>query len=301
MDPFSQYLIFAEPYIELSAFDIDFDTNFVVPAASAISSPTLSSQTLPSPALSSHPSSTSYVSSVDGQEQQQPVDPWSPEWSPWADQELLQLLLNADAGPATSSWDDDEGLGAMAGDAELPVGHTAGPQAEDATALPASASRGATPPITGAMPPLTLPVPVPGNHSESPAPSSSTSAALHNEQPTDDAQTVSAGSSPPALALVPTSPPAHSPVSSSTSRSSSQAARKSRAHPYALMCQHCAFVQESGRKWDLARHVKTHAPVRKKFVCGRGGCEEVFSRRDAVRRHQKNANARCALAQDDDV
>ncbi|KAI0048081.1 hypothetical protein FA95DRAFT_1123171 [Auriscalpium vulgare] len=34
--------------------------------------------------------------------------------------------------------------------------------------------------------------------------------------------------------------------------------------------------------------------ARKKFVCGRRGCKEVFSRMDAVRRHQKNPNARCA-------
>ncbi|KAI0046637.1 hypothetical protein FA95DRAFT_1345263 [Auriscalpium vulgare] len=151
-------------------------------------------------------------------------------------------------------------------------------------------------PITSVMSPSSLP----GDTSL--APSSSTSAALHDEQPADDAQTVTAGPSPPPVAL-PTPPPAlHSAVSSSASRSSAHAAtRMSRVHPYARVCPHCSFVQENGRLWDLKRHVKTHDPVRRKFVCGRGGCGEAFSRKDAVMRHQSNPNARCAIALGDNA
>ncbi|KAI0046657.1 hypothetical protein FA95DRAFT_1573011 [Auriscalpium vulgare] len=302
MDSFSQHLIFAEPYIELSAFDIDFDNSFLMPAASATD--TMSLPALSSPTLSAHLSSSTpsfpHAAFVDEQEQQQPIDPSNPalEWDSAIEAQLQLLLLNADADPVTvpmSVSDVSDSL--IVNPAILSLaqaGQTI--DSEDATALPGSHDQ---PPEPGVP---VLPMPLTPQNDAPP-----TSIALdESQQPTHTVPTgVShfASAAPlripsaPALPL-PLSPPGSSTAASQAGRTTH---RKTRAHPYALACPQCPFVQENGRVWDLKRHVKTHEPDRKKFVCDRRGCEEIFSRMDAVRRHQKNPNAWCALAQADDA
>ncbi|KAI0046660.1 hypothetical protein FA95DRAFT_1493681 [Auriscalpium vulgare] len=125
-----------------------------------------------------------------------------------------------------------------------------------------------------------------------------TTAVLPQQRTYQDTHAVVAGSYTPSLAprappLPPSRLPAHSP-GSSTASTPSQPRRKHRRAP--LRCPHCPFVQENGRAWDLKRHARTHEGARKKLVCGRRGCKEVFSRMDAVRRHQRSRTARCTTA-----
>ncbi|KAI0046666.1 hypothetical protein FA95DRAFT_1606723 [Auriscalpium vulgare] len=289
MDPFSQHLLYTEFYTGQDPPALNIDVTAGASVYDALS-----------PTLSAHLSSTSYISSaafVEEKEQQQaqPADSWFSEWDLWIDAQLKLLLLNADPAPPTSSWDVESSFTlaaystclALAGTAYMP-----GELVEDAT-LPWSREEPA--PVAGAPDRDMMPAPL-TQLSDSLAPSTS-NALLAPLPANEDTHAVVAGLSPPSLAVnaqpIPLSrPPAHSPASSGTS---SPARRKHRPPP--LRCTHCPFVQENGRRWDMDRHVKTHDGVRKKFVCGRRGCKEIFSRMDAVRRHQKNPNARCALAQ----
>ncbi|KAI0074031.1 hypothetical protein K474DRAFT_1602299 [Panus rudis PR-1116 ss-1] len=84
-------------------------------------------------------------------------------------------------------------------------------------------------------------------------------------------------------------------------------------------CPHpnCLYVQKNGRKPDFRRHVQTHLRNNNDptwICCGKpvgpndprwdsarewngyrmfGGCWQTFSRRDALKRHLKNANNSC--------
>ncbi|KAI0046634.1 hypothetical protein FA95DRAFT_1345243 [Auriscalpium vulgare] len=265
MDPFSQHLFSTEFYNEQepSAFDIDV---------------TVRASEAPSPTQSAHVCSTSSVLSsafVHAQEQQQPFDPWSPDWDMWIDAQLKLLLLNADPAPATSFAVDP---------AILSLAHS-GHTVEDATA-----AREQQPGPAG-TPVLQMPLTPQSDSLAAP-----TSIVLADSQQHTSAAPTTAHAPASLQAFVPGAQalpfPLSFPASATTaSQDARKTARKTRAHPYALACPRCSFVQENGRKWDLDRHVKTHHGVRKKYVCGRRGCKEVFSRMDAVRRHQKNPNA----------
>ncbi|KAI0046658.1 hypothetical protein FA95DRAFT_1346644 [Auriscalpium vulgare] len=277
MDSFSQYRLHTEVYSqsgqEITAFDIDVTAG--ASEAYDATSPTLFAL-LPS-------SSISPTEFIDEQEQQQPVDPWSPpDWDTWIDAQLKLLLLDAEPAPATST------LGvanSFAVDPAILSSAQTGYAVEDATAAREQ------PPGPAGAPVLRMPL----------TPRSDSLAAPTSISLADPHQQASAA---PATAPAPAIPPGAQalPFPLSFPASKSQAAgSKTRAHPYALPCPRCSFVQENGRSWDLKRHIKTHEGVRKKYVCGRRGCTEVFSRVDAVRRHQKNPNARCAGARGGDV
>ncbi|KAI0046638.1 hypothetical protein FA95DRAFT_1346655 [Auriscalpium vulgare] len=235
MNPFAQHLIFAAPYIELWAFDVDFD----MPAAS-------------------------------------PYD---------IDAQLQLLLLSADADPAPATSLLDAANNLIVDPAIL--SHTV---LVGATALPGSHDLSPEP---GAP---VLPMPLAPQSDALDAPP--TSIALDDSQLHTSAAPAPA---PASLLRVPSTQALSLPLSPPGSSTGGRTHRKTRAQPYALQCPRCSFVQENGRKWDLDRHIKTHEPIRDKFVCRRRGCEESFSRMDALRRHQKNPKARCALPQGDDV
>ncbi|KAI0046654.1 hypothetical protein FA95DRAFT_1493683 [Auriscalpium vulgare] len=120
----------------------------------------------------------------------------------------------------------------------------------------------------------------------------------NEEQRTDGTLPVVSKFNPSSPSLAPRAPPLPllSPPAHSPRFSESPVELKP-----ALRCPRCPFFQQNGRAYDLERHIKTHDPNRPTFACGRRGCGEPFSRTDAVRRHHKNVNAKCATAQGDDV
>ncbi|KAI0046636.1 hypothetical protein FA95DRAFT_1606702 [Auriscalpium vulgare] len=284
MDPFAENFLYSDIYAGQQPFAPDIG---VTAGASA--------HNASSPTLSAHLSSTSYVSSsafVAEQEQQQPFDPWSPDWDMWIDAQLKLLLLNAEPAPATSISDVDNSY--TVDPAILSLAHTG-------YAVEVPVSREQSPEPGAPM------MPMPLTHSESldrDPPPTTVALAVDWQQQTNAAH---AGEFHPASTGLPSVPTAlpqplfHRGSSTAAFQAGRKTRRKTRAHPYALVCPECPFVQENGRSWDMKRHVKTHDAVRNTFSCERRGCEESFSRMDAVRRHQKNVNARCAMEQGDDA
>ncbi|KAI0046640.1 hypothetical protein FA95DRAFT_1606705 [Auriscalpium vulgare] len=211
--------------------------------------------------------------------------PWSPIWNPWTDTQSVNAMSNADAQPSAVNVTIDVDTAAVWSNTFSMLDGIVAVNPADLSLAPASepfahTSRDAQPPSATAHDFHFL---------------TTTTTLLQQQRTYGDTHTIIADSSPPSLALnalpLPPSP--------SLGSSTSPARRKHRPPP--LRCTHCPFVQENGRAWDLKRHVKTHDGVRKKFVCGRRGCKEEFSRMDGVRRHQKSRTARCAMAQGGDV
>ncbi|KAI0046642.1 hypothetical protein FA95DRAFT_1345815 [Auriscalpium vulgare] len=168
------------------------------------------------------------------------------------------------------------------------IGRASGPLFfEDATAFPWS--HGATPLVMGD--PISPSTPL----SDCLSPSNYIA---FNEERTDGTPTVVSKSNPSSPSQAPCAPPLQLPDPPAHSPRFSESPVELKP---ALRCPRCPFVQQNGRAYDLERHIKTHDPNRPKFACGHRGCGETFSRKDAVRRHHKNVNAKCATAQGDDV